>query len=468
MKKLCTIILLAFTGINVNAQYSALLDFTNTNPNGSNPYGDLLSDGTFLYGMTWGGGTSGVGTIFKIKPDGTGYLKLLDFTGSANGSNPIGSLISDGTFLYGMAGGGANNKGVIFKIKPDGTGYLKLLDFAGATNGDDPWGSLISDGTFLYGMTFIGGTNNYGTIFKIKTDGTGYLKLLDFAIANGSYPLGSLITDGTFLYGMTNSGGTSNLGTIFKIKPDGTGYTKLYDFPNASNGPYGSLIYDGIFLYGMARGGGANNMGMIFKIKPDGTGYINLLDFAGLANGSDPRGSLISDGTFLYGLTAGGGASNRGTIFKIKPDGTGYVDLLDFSSVPNGRNPFGSLVSVGGCLYGMTSDGGLYSYSQGTVFKYCIAAGIAENNIIATDFTIYPNPSNGQFQIQVNNKALAVSNEYKLEIYNVVGELVYSTSTFKRQISNGIDLSSQPNGIYFYSVSDKNNVHQSGKLVLNK
>ena len=469
----------AFTCINANAQYSALLDFYNTN--GSYPNGDLLSDGTFLYGMTWAGGTPGAGTIFKIKPDGSGYSKLFNFVNdTVHGYYPDGSLIYDGTFLYGMTSvGGASDMGTIFKIKPDGTGYLKLLDFSGVANGSNPIGSLLSDGTFLYGMTSIGGINNYGTIFKIKTDGTGYLKLLDFVISNGSYPYGSLISDGTFLYGMTSSGGTNNLGTIFKIKPDGTGYANLYNFPNAGSGPYGSLIYDGTFLYGMNSGGGTiinvncpSGCGSIFKIKPDGTGYSILSSFAGKPDGDYPVGSLISDGTFLYGMTANGGTSNNcsancGTLFKIKPDGTGYVKMLDFTDVPNGSRPSGSLIYSGGCLYGTTFNGGLYSYSQGTVFKYCLATGIAENTEANGFFTIYPNPSSGQFHIQVGNR-LALGNEYKLEIYNIVGELVHSTSNLKPQTSNEIDLSSQPNGIYFYSVSNKNNVHQSGKFILNK
>jgi len=59
-------------------------------------------------------------------------------------------LISDGTYLYGMTQqGGDDNKGVVFKIKLDGTSYTKLLDFDG-TNGETPYGSLVSDGSFLY------------------------------------------------------------------------------------------------------------------------------------------------------------------------------------------------------------------------------------------------------------------------------------------------------------------------------
>src|SRR3990172_5654333 len=237
--------------------------------------------------------------------------------------------------------------------------YTKLLDFAGTANGSSPRGSLISDGTFLYAMTLSGGTNDMGVIFKIKPDGTGFAKLLDFAGANGYSPLGSLISDGTFLYAMTSGGGTNGIGTIFKIKPDGTGYIKLLDFNNTNgSNPYGSLISDGTFLYGMTKGGGINGIGTIFKIKPDGTGYADLFNFSGAADGSNARGSLISDGTFLYGMTEQGGTGTIGVAFKIKTDGTGYVKLLDFSGVANGRYPAGSLIIDGTFLYGMAFQGG--------------------------------------------------------------------------------------------------------------
>lgn len=316
-------------------------------------------------------------TILLVTPSFAQYTKLFDFAGAANGSNPYGSLVSDGSFLYGMTlSGGTYNNGVIFKIKPDGTGYAKLLDFTGV-NGRQPYGSLISDGTFLYGMTREGGT--IGTVFRIKPDGTGYNKLLDFTgVTNGKRPQSDLVSDGTFLYGMTRQGGANDLGTVFKIMPDGSGYAKLLDFAGTANGsePIGALISDGIFLYGMTSAGGANNMGLIFQINSDGTGYADLLDFTGVANGQGPFGSLISDGTYLYGMTEIGGngtsyVNGSGTIFKIKSDGTGYSKLHDFTSPVNGALPFGSLISDGIFLYGMTFKGGTGSCTDGcgTLFK---------------------------------------------------------------------------------------------------
>jgi uncharacterized repeat protein (TIGR03803 family) len=367
--------------------------------------------------------------------------KLLDFAGTTNGNYPMGSLISDGTFLYGMTyGGGINSEGTIFKIKPDGSGYVKLLDFAGTANGAGPEGALISDGTFLYGMTSGGGTNGNGTVFKIKPDGSGYVKLLDFAgTTNGSLPEGSLIFDGTFLYGMTYNGGANNFGTIFKIKPDGSGYIKLLDFAGFTNGwnPGGSLIFDGIYLYGMAMGGITNNQGTIFKIKPDGTNYTDLLDFAGSPDGSFPEGSLISDGTFMYGMTQQGGINGAGTIFKIQPDGSGYVKLFDLADTANGKDPYGSLYFDGTFLYGVTSNGGINN--DGVVFKLdTTTMGIEEINK-NNSISVYPIPA-------INNLTVEILQKSTIEILNIQGQTILQQPL--QQGKTDIDISGLAKGVY--------------------
>ena len=422
MKTKLFIIVVAFATLNCSAQLTKLtllMDFDSIK--GLNPYGSLISVGTFLYGMTSAGGANNDGTIFKIKPDGTGYLKLLDFN-RTNGWNPRGSLFFDGTFLYGMtSSGGANNYGTIFKIKPDGTGYLKLLDF-NKTNGAYPNGDLVSDGTFLYGMTSQGGANSDGVIFKIKPDGTGYLKLLDFnTLSIGGTSNGSLLYDGTLLYGMTQGGNAQ--GSIFKIMPDGTGYTTLHDFglPGSNDGstPNGSLISDGTFLYGVTPGGGTNGSGTIFKIMPDGTGYSKLYDFlnvgTGGSNGVDaPHGPLIYDGTFLYGVASG----IFGDIFKIKPDGTGYLNIFDFGdpTYPGypGAYPSGSLISDGTFVYGMTSDidGNGQSSGTGTIFKCCISPPVT----FSQSLTI----CSGQYQ-SVGNSIYGQSGKYTTSRYTQSG-----------------------------------------------
>lgn len=460
-----------FLTVTSFAQFTKLLDFQGAE---SHPNGSLISDGTFLYGMTRDGGTSNIGTIFKIKLDGTSLSKLFDFD-SLNGSHPRGSLISDGTFLYGVTNWGGTGTcqkgcGVIFKIKPDGTGYSKLFDFSDSS-GFHPQGSLIFDGTFLYGMTVQGGTNNQGVIFKIKPDGTGYAKLLDFmGTTNGGWPYGSLISAGSFLYGMTHFGGTSGNGVVFKIKSDGTGFVKLFDFDplGSSTGskPYGSLFSDGTFLYGLTVSGGlgtcpSGGCGKIFKIKLDGTAYEDLRDFAGTPDGGSPHGSLISDGLFLYGMTKDGGTNDAGIIFKIKPDGTGYSKLIDFNDT-RGNYPYGSLVSDGSFLYGMASWGGAsFNNCQdgcGTIFKYSLVTDIAENNK-SIDFSVYPNPNNGTFAVETKEI------DYTINVTNILGENIYHSEI--KNWKTEIDLSKHPNGIYFLNIKTKQGTI-SKKLIINR
>jgi uncharacterized repeat protein (TIGR03803 family) len=455
MKKQLLTLLIAILCFTSNAQYTNLFDFSGT-ADGSYPVGSLVSDGTYLYGMTNTGGVNNMGVVFKILPNGTNYTKLLDFNGS-NGRLPNSSLIYDGTYLYGMTiYGGTSDFGVIFRIQPNGTNYTKLFDFTGVLIGAYPYGSLISDGTFLYGMTYTGGTGNMGVIFKIQTNGTNYTTLLNFAgSANGGNPYGTLVSDGTFLYGMTYSGGTNNLGVVFKIQTNGTNYTKLFDFAGITNGSYpnGSLISDGTYLYGMTQYGGTNNVGVAFKIQTNGTNYTKLFDFAGSANGGVPLGSFISDGTFLYGMTHDGGTNALGLVFEIQPNGTNFAKLLDFNGSSNGSYPNGSLLSDGTFLYGMTNGGG--TNSLGTVFKLGTATGIDENENTKNGVSIYPNPFINEIKINSISSG-------EIILFDVKGKEILRQKTFTGETKISTEKISA--GFYLFNYTDGNKTVNS-KLV---
>ncbi|HTA27309.1 MAG TPA: choice-of-anchor tandem repeat GloVer-containing protein, partial [Bacteroidia bacterium] len=244
--------------------FKDLLDFNGTN--GSFPEGSLVLDNSgVLYGMTEDGGVNHEGRIFSIDTNGTGYFDILDFN-NANGANPTGSLTLSGTQLFGMAAfGGSNGDGCIFSINTNGTGYSNLLNFTGS-NGANPQGGFVLSGGVLYGMTSRGGTNHYGRIFSITTAGSGYTSLLDFNNTNGALPYGSLVLAPTgLLYGMTEDGGTNGYGCMFSIQTNGSGYSDMYDFNYISGGnPEGSLLFSSGVLYGMTTYGGANDNGVIF------------------------------------------------------------------------------------------------------------------------------------------------------------------------------------------------------------
>jgi len=471
---LYALLLLALPTISFG-QYTKLLDFGGS-INGSTPCGSLIYDGTYLYGMTTQGGyTHTYGNIYKVLPNGGGYTDLYGFSFKPNGSHPQGSLYYDGNYLYGMTNDGGSSTyctfgcGAIFKISPSGTGYTNLNNF-GVSYGLYPNGNLISDGTYLYGMAPNGGSGacagypGCGIIFKILPNGTGFDTLKVFNSATGLNPLGSLIYDGTYLYGMTKNGGTNDSGVVFKIKPDGSSFDTLLNF-NGINGaiPYGSLIFDGIYLYGMTYGGGANHLGAIFKIMPNGTGYVKLLDFAGVTNGSNPYGDLVSDGTCLYGTTTRGGTQDRGILFKIMPDGTGYDTLHVFGKGTDGKSPDnGALLLVSGCLYGATAVGG--SNNEGTIFSYCLTgAGMNQLADNSRQLSVYPNPANEIINLTISQFYNSAMNT--IRIYNMMGECVKQVLINGNQIS--INIADFNAGVYFIKVTDTNGMMVTKKMIKN-
>ncbi|HEX4590485.1 MAG TPA: choice-of-anchor tandem repeat GloVer-containing protein, partial [Gemmataceae bacterium] len=170
---------------------TTLKDFTGgtlTTPgDGGIPTGSLLLYGGNFYGMTAAGGNFGDGVIFRMAVDGTAYTVLRTFRGGSNdGRNPHGSLIPFGGFLYGMTeAGGSTGNGIIFRTNLDGTGFVIVHSFAGGpTDGSAPLGTLTLSGSTFYGTTVSGGSvpnanglYQFGTIFKMNTDGTGYTVL---------------------------------------------------------------------------------------------------------------------------------------------------------------------------------------------------------------------------------------------------------------------------------------------------
>jgi uncharacterized repeat protein (TIGR03803 family) len=177
---------------------------------------------TTLYGTTDSGGTNGNGTVFKVNTDGSGYVVLHYFTGNGDGARTSAGLVLSGTTLYGTTPGDESGYGTIFKINTDGSSFcvLKELKDKRVPMGEiyyQPPAGLLLSGTTLYGTTQ-GDDSDYGTVFKINTDGSGYTVIEDFTNStDGSCLNGGLILSGSTLYGTTYNGGTYDSGVVFAL-----------------------------------------------------------------------------------------------------------------------------------------------------------------------------------------------------------------------------------------------------------
>lgn len=354
---------------------SLLHAFAGGAADGDAPYAPLVLDvAGNLYGTTSLGGPANLGTVFRIRKDGSGFTLLHSFAGTTDGAHPYAGLALDtasGT-LYGTAsGGGSANRGTVFRLKTDGTGFLVLHAFGPSPDGDTPHAALFRDASgWLYGTTISGGSAaNAGTVFRVRTSGTGYQVLHVFAGApsDGADPEGALLRDAAgVLYGTTAIGGADDRGTIYRLQADGTGYGVLRSFtqdPADGAQPWaGSLAFDGgVTLYGTTFGGGANDVGTVFSMRTDGSGFAILHSFDEDADGYLPHASvLLAQGTTLWGTTFYGGPDVLGgTLFSLRTDGSAFAVTHLFGIASEGESPLaGPIRDATGALFGTLPSGG--------------------------------------------------------------------------------------------------------------
>jgi uncharacterized repeat protein (TIGR03803 family) len=306
----------------------------------------------------------GLSLILAARVTAQTFTTLHRFNGVSDGANPYAGLILSGNALFGTSySGGSSGWGTVFKVNTDGTGFMAIYSFTGASDGANPYAGLVLSGNTLYGTAYGGGASSNGTVFSVNTDGTGFTTLHSFTGgSDGANPYAALVLSGNSLYGTAYGGGRSDHGTVFKVNTDGNGFTTIYAFTGGSDGAYpqGRLVLSANTLYGTAAGGGlGRGGGTVFKVCTDGTAFSVIHSFSG-PYGDVPRAGLILAGNTLYGTTAG---SYRiaSSVFKVNTDGTAFTNMVsDWSGRHDG------LILSGNTLYGTGGLGG--SSSDGTVF----------------------------------------------------------------------------------------------------
>jgi uncharacterized repeat protein (TIGR03803 family) len=270
---------------STNWTQSILYSFLGGAIDGAYPNFGLVADsaGNFFV-ETQQGGSDGYGTIVELTPGSGGSWTetiIYEFTNGRDGVNPYGGLTLDAAGnIYGIAsGGGVYSGGTVFKLSPVSGGWAEttLYAFTGGENGYPTSGGVVLDGAGdLYGITTVGGYDLVGNVFRLSPAKGywNYTTLHNFTGgSDGGYPYGRLAIDRAGnIYGMTSLGGSFEYGTIYKlISTNGVWKeTVLHNFTNGLDGqnPYSGLTLDSSGnLYGAASGG-ADNFGLVFEITP--------------------------------------------------------------------------------------------------------------------------------------------------------------------------------------------------------
>jgi uncharacterized repeat protein (TIGR03803 family) len=357
-----------------------------------------------LYSTTFMGGTYNQGTIYRISPSGklTTLHNFCAQSGCPDGAGAAGlTLAPDGNF-YGETydGGSTNGAGTIFKITPEGklTTLYRFCAKAQCADGAQPEQRLFlaTDGNF-YGTTDGGGTNGFGTIFKVTSKGkltTIHSFCTKTGCTDGAYPFSSIMQgrDGNF-YGTTAEGGIQNqgcarygCGVAYKLTPQGK-YTTLYHFCSQSNCADGAVPQGGSLLqatdgdfYGTTDNGGENDEGTAYKITSTGKATV-IHSFCPPTNcddGAIPYAGLIqgTDGN-LYGTASIGGSGGFGLVFKMTLSGV-VTSLYSFNiNGTDGSFPVNKVFqATDGSFWGTTNQGGNTNCSGGCGTTFRIKDGL--------------------------------------------------------------------------------------------
>lgn len=363
-----------FATATLSAQvYTDLHDFNCTLEGCGPQYPAILAQGRDgnLYGTLEQGGTSSMGTVFRMTPSGV-VTTLYNFSG-LDGQNPDGGLVlgTDGNFYGTTRFGGASNLGTVFKITPAGK-LTTLHSFIGSDGSEPRPGLVLGKNGAFYGTTC--GFNPPWTAYsitpagKFTTIGPNSLEVCD----GGPLTVG---TDGN-LYGTARSGGTNQLGSVFRLTPAGA-LTVLFSGDSAhGDDPVGPVVQgnDGNF-YGTMSAGGAGAFGVVFRLT--GSGTFTALHSFGLDlinDGTSPFAGLVaaSDGKF-YGATSGGQGSGSvpyGNLFSVTSNGT-YKLLYAFDGTHGYLAQGTPMQHTNGKIYGLAegdlllNGGAAYSLDNG-------------------------------------------------------------------------------------------------------
>jgi uncharacterized repeat protein (TIGR03803 family) len=315
----------------------------------------MSKDGN-LYGATSAVGSSN-GTVFRLT--GSAYTTIATFDYATQGG-PFGApfLGTDGS-LYGMTfDGGTSGIGSVYKIAPDGT-ISTVFTFNGI-NGMYPTALVQTPDGTLYGTTYYGGSNGDGNAYRLTTGGK-FTNIVSCTLKNCLYPIGLVIGADGNVYGISEGDKPDygNNGQLFAITPKFR--TEVNFNHTVANRPWNlELGHDGN-LYGLTQDF-YTYRSHFFRFTPPSTlKFLGTYHFPG--SGSFGPQIQARDGNF-YG-TLMGDIHHPGWVYQLTPSGAFRI-VATFNG-KDGTGPDELSLGANGALYGTTEAGG--HTGGGVIFK---------------------------------------------------------------------------------------------------
>jgi len=417
--------------------------------------------------------TTGNSDLFLIKTDSDGNIQWSTNVGGATAdygwyviqTNDGGFLAAGATSSY---GDGSYNG---YLVKTNSAGVVQWTKVFGGSGSDYFNGmSKTRDGGFI--ITGATSTNSFGSsdLWLLKFDSNGDT-LWTKQFGKPTEDAGNAViqtTDGGYVVA-GDSHTFVNLGAHRAVitKLDSLGNLKwshqfgsypgaeiAYDvLPDSING-YFLLCYTGVYGYGAKD---------VLLIRVDSSGKKMWAKTYGGTGDDDPwYAQQTSDGgLMIVGATTSYGAG-QWDVFLVSTDSSGSSACYEtkpepFDTIPVFQIRSGTTIISGGVA---RSRNTITTIANTQITDPCLVS-IKDIFKLEEEVIIYPNPSSGQFSVQVNGQLPIVN--LHLAIFNVMGEEIYSSVI--NSPSSLVDLK-VASGIYFYKLSSGDGKIATGKIVV--
>lgn len=369
------------------------------------------------------------------------------------------------------------------------------MDYPGAYGGTSHCSITSDDGYILFGTTstYASGGPTDSDLYLVKTDSVGTMKWNKvYGLSNGmegvGYGFGRCVQQtadkGYIMTGSTDGWGAGNR-DILVLKTDSAGnlqwaktYGGSYQDRATSIREVGGAI--GYILTAVSYGAETpQNSFRTMMVRLDGSGNVMWCKMYGSvtsnpSNASD-EGYYVdvvpgTNGGFVFsGHTNSMGLGNA-DIWLVKTDANGVSGCNEIAQTLIPSIPQLIISSAGNdtsMAFTQPEDSVIYMSSwiyQDSVLCPTPINPVVEEEELQYLILIYPNPSSGIFTIRTEQLQLK-----NIEVINVLGEKILAGDRPRAVSSNGqsIDLSKQPDGIYFVRVQTEKGM-VSKKIVIRK
>ncbi len=451
-------------------------------------YGGIGDEESYAMQQTADGGfifagidsSSGLGSynVYLVKTNSLGdTLWTKSYGGNQADFAQAVQQTADGGYIvagYTSSFGAGNND--VYLLKTDANGNLTWSKTYGGVNGDYAFAvKQTNDGGYiLSGITSSFGISPYGNIndvYVLKTDAVGALTWSKTYGQDGddwSFGVQQTNDGGYALTGHTNTDSTAAVSDVYLIKTDANGdtlFVKSYGGTNYDKGTALLQLNDSGFVITGSTYSFGNGTSDVYFLRTNKLGTI--VSNSTFGNGGNDWAYTLShttdDGFTLAGYTDNFGVSGSSFYF-IKTDNYGRGNscnqtnpaTVTANTVTKVSNP----ATITQTPATITKQNTFTKIGSGvSVIDICtLTTSIKKSTANNNSFVVYPNPSNGYFNINTTD----LKENTQVIIYNQLGQIVLSRQLNNQLTNLNLDVNA---GVYQVRVLNGNDVIYQTKII---